>query len=113
MLLSTAMLPEHACPSPVALAARLSHDRFRSGTAPGKCELSQSVEPAGGCRRSLARSTGGSNTCILVPALCREGLFLVYCIRRITLILSLCLSFLDAKRMVKPTKRLCSKGRML
>jgi len=33
-------LPPHACPSTVALEARLSHDRFRSGTVPGKCELS-------------------------------------------------------------------------
>ena len=34
MLLSTAMVPEHACPYTLALDARLSHDRFRarSGT---------------------------------------------------------------------------------
>src|SRR5258708_36793741 len=38
--LSAHMVPEHACPYTVALEARLSHDRFRSGTVPGKCELS-------------------------------------------------------------------------
>jgi hypothetical protein len=32
--------------------ARLSHHRFRSGTVPGKCELSQSVEPGGATRLS-------------------------------------------------------------
>jgi hypothetical protein len=37
--------------------ARLSHHRFCSGTGPGKCALSQSVEPGGGGRLSLARST--------------------------------------------------------
>src|SRR5205085_5457213 len=74
-------LPPHACPSTVALEARLSHDRSRSGTGPGKCELSESVEPCGAGRLSLARSTVILNKCTLVPALCREGLFLVYCIR--------------------------------
>jgi len=61
--------------------ARLSHDRLRSGMVPGKCELSQSVEPGGRVRLSLARSTVVENKCTLVPALCREGLFLVYCIK--------------------------------
>src|SRR6266567_9110500 len=77
------MLPERTCPSTVALEARLSHDRFSSGTGPGKCELSESVEPGGRGRLSLACSTVVENKCILVPALCREGLFLVYCIREI------------------------------
>src|SRR5437868_15043053 len=75
------MVPEHACPYTVALEARLSHDRSRSGTGPGKCELSESVEPCGAGRLSLARSTVILNKCTLVPALCREGLLLVYCIR--------------------------------
>ena len=81
MLLSARMVPEHASPYTVALEARLSHDRFRSGTVPGQCELSESVEPGGASRLSLARSTVVQNKCTLVPALCREGLFLVYCIR--------------------------------
>ena len=49
-LLSAQNVPEFTCPSTVALEARLSHDRSGSGTMPGKCELSQSVEP-GGARR--------------------------------------------------------------
>jgi len=57
MFLSTSMVPEHACPYTVALEARLSHHRSRSGTVPEKCKLSQSVEPCGGSRLSLARST--------------------------------------------------------
>src|SRR5437763_13003380 len=81
MLLSGKNVPEFAWPSTVALEARLSHDRSGSGTMPGKCELSQSVEPGGASRLSLARSTVVQNKCTLVPALCREGLFLVYCIR--------------------------------
>ncbi len=40
-------VPEHACPSTVALEARLSHDRFGSGTGEGEDELSQSVKPGG------------------------------------------------------------------
>ena len=71
------MVPEHACPYTVALEARLSHDRFGSGTASGKCELSQSVEPSGTDRLSPTSSTVVSNKCTLVPALCREGLLLV------------------------------------
>src|SRR5205807_452871 len=82
MLLSAKNVPEFTCPYTVALEARLSHDRSGSGTMPGKCELSQSVEPGGARRLSLARSTVVQNKCTLVPALCREGLFLVYCIRR-------------------------------
>jgi hypothetical protein len=50
-------VPEIPCPYTVALEARLSHHRFGSGTEPGKCELSQSVEPGGEERLSLARST--------------------------------------------------------
>jgi hypothetical protein len=76
------MVPEHACPDTVAGDSRLSHDRSSSGTVPGKCELAQSVEPGGEPRLSLARSTVVENKSTLVPALCREGLFLVYCIRR-------------------------------
>src|SRR5438045_3325777 len=75
------MVPEQASPYTVALEARLSHHRFGSGTRPGKCELSQSVEPGGAPSLSLARSTLVLYKCTLVPALCREGLFLVYCIR--------------------------------
>jgi hypothetical protein len=71
------MVPEHACPYTVALEARLSHDRFGSGTASGKRELSQSVEPGGATRLSPTSSTIVENKCTLVPALCREGLFLV------------------------------------
>src|SRR5690348_14803515 len=78
-LLSAKNVPEFTCPYTVAGDSRLSHDRSGSGTMPGKCELSQSVEPGGACRLSLARSTVVSNKCTLVPALCREGLFLVYC----------------------------------
>src|SRR2546423_9165281 len=81
MLLSATLVPEHASPSTVAGDSRLSHDRFGSGTLPGKCELSEAVEPGGSRRLSLARSTIVENKCTLVPALCREGLFLVYCIR--------------------------------
>src|SRR6266487_4605626 len=61
--------------------ARLSHDRLYSGTRPRKCELSQSVEPGGGGRLSSASSTVSSSKYTLAPALCREGLFLVECIR--------------------------------
>src|SRR5438270_13710717 len=81
MLLSAKNVPEFTCPYTVALEARLSHDRSGSGTMPGKCELSQSVEPGGARRLSLARSTVVQNKGTLVPALCRVGLFLVYCIR--------------------------------
>src|SRR6266849_4099353 len=56
-LLSAKNVPEFTCPYTVALEARLSHDRSGSGTMPGKCELSQSVEPGGAGRLSLARST--------------------------------------------------------
>src|SRR5437762_14373519 len=85
MLLSAKNVPEFTCPSTVAGDSRLSHDRSGSGTMPGKCELSQSVEPGGASRLSLARSTVVQNKCTLVPALCREGLFLVYCIRSETM----------------------------
>jgi hypothetical protein len=50
-------VPPLSCPYTVALEARLSHDRFGEGPGPGKCELSQSVEPCGATRLSLARST--------------------------------------------------------
>ena len=53
--------------------ARLSHHRFRSGTAPGKYELSQSVKPCGDRRLSPACSTVHEGKGSLAPALGREG----------------------------------------
>ncbi len=70
-------VPEHTCPYTVALQARLSHDRSGSGTTSGKRELSESVEPGGEPSLSPTRSTVVENKCLLVPALCREGLLLV------------------------------------
>ena len=78
-------LPHRAAPSlpipflsPRALllwceTARLSHHRFRSGTAPGKYELSSSVEPCGEPRLSPASSPVHLSKASLAPALCREG----------------------------------------
>ena len=51
------MVPEVPCPYTVALEARLSHDRFSSGTVPRKRELSESVEPGGASRLSLVHFT--------------------------------------------------------